>query len=157
MDPARAFLRHTLAALAYRAAKPLRDAPPGFADFADGKGGRTPRQLVAHMGDLFDWALSMAVGKEVWADAAPLEWSAEVARFFDRLRAFDAFLAGDAAPACALERLFQGPVADALTHTGQLALLRRQAGAAIKGENYFRADVVAGRLGLVQTPPVREF
>lgn len=145
-------LRHAVATLAYRAAKTLRGAPPSFADFAPAPGANTPVRLVAHMGDLFDWALRMARGGKEWTTATPQSWDAECARFFAALRAFDDFLASDEPLGYAAARLFQGPVADALTHTGQLAMLRRLHGSPMKGESYNRADVAIGRVGPEQTP-----
>jgi hypothetical protein len=153
----REMLRHTLATVAYRGGKAVRDAPEGFAEFRAGGGARTPAEILAHVGDLFDWALALARGEERWRDSAPLPWDEEVARFFEALRTFDAYLASGAPLACAAESLFQGPVADALTHVGQVALLRRMAGAAVRGENYFRAEIVAGRVGAEQAAPRREF
>ena len=157
MDTDREFLRHTLAALAYRAAKALRDAPPDFAAFVAAPGSRTPAQILAHMGDLFDWALSLARGDQVWRDSTPQPWPAEVDRFFAALAAFDAYLASGEPLGRSCERLFQGPIADALTHTGQLTMLRRLAGSPIRGENYERAAIAAGSLGLTQPTPRREF
>lgn len=156
-DPDLPMLRHTVATLAYRASKVLRDAPPAFGAFRVGEGGRTAVEILAHMGDLFDWALTMADGKAVWHDAVPLPWESEVARFFAALERFDARLATGAPLAQPAPKIFQGPVADALTHTGQLAMLRRMSGAKMKGENYFVADVAAGRVGLAQSAPRREF
>jgi hypothetical protein len=156
-DSNRALLRHTLATLAYRAGKAVRGAPPAFAGFQAAPGVRTPSQILAHMGDLFDWALSIARGKEAWQNSAPLAWDSEVARFFAALAAFDEYLASGDALHAAAERLIQGPVADALAHTGQLTILRRMAGAPVRGENYSRADIVAGRVGAKQTAPKREF
>ncbi|MEO8054078.1 MAG: hypothetical protein ABI768_02920 [Acidobacteriota bacterium] len=150
-------LRHTVATLAYRAGKVLRDAPPAFAGFRAGEGGKTAVEILAHMGDLFDWALTMADGKAVWHDAVPLSWEGEVARFFAALERFDARLASGVPLTQPATKIFQGPVADALTHTGQIAMLRRMSGAKMKGENYFVADVAAGRVGLEQAPPKREF
>jgi hypothetical protein len=109
------------------------------------------------MGDLFDWALSIATGAHVWRDSTPLPWDSEVVRFFDTLLRFDNHLASDAPLACPVEQLFQGPIADALTHIGQLAMLRRLAGAPIRGENYFKANIAAGHVGLEQAAPRREF
>jgi hypothetical protein len=149
--------RHTVATLAYRAGKVLRDAPPAFGGFRAGEGGKTAVEILAHMGDLFDWALTMADGKAVWHDSTPLPWDDEVARFFAALERFDARLGTGRPLVHPATRIFQGPVADALTHTGQLAMLRRMAGAKMKGENYFVADVVAGRVGLEQATPKREF
>jgi hypothetical protein len=156
-DPGRQLLRHTLATLAYRAGKTLRDAPESFAAYSTGEKGRTPAHILAHMGDLFDWALSIAQGKQTWHPAEPLPWPKEVERFFAALQKFDDFLASDAPLAASPEKLFQGPVADALTHTGQLAILRRMAGCPMKGENYFVAEIKAGRVGAEQAKPVREF
>ena len=153
----RELLRHTLATLAYRAGKTLRGAPESFAGFSSGENGRTPADILAHMGDLFDWALAIAQGKETWHNSRPLPWPQEVERFFRALQCFDDFLASGAPLASPEEKLFQGPVADALTHTGQLAMLRRMAGCPMKGENYYRAEIAAGRVGADQPAPVREF
>jgi hypothetical protein len=156
-DSSRQLLRHTLATLAYRAGKTLRDAPESFATFSTGEKGRTPAHILAHMGDLFDWALSIAQGKQTWKDSEPLPWTEEVKRFFKTLEAFDGYLASGAPLGASPEKLFQGPVADALTHTGQLAILRRMAGCPMRGENYYRAEIVAGRVGENQAAPLREF
>ena len=158
MTEARHFLRHTCATLAYRAAKATRGASPAFGDFKASPTSRTPCEILAHMGDLLDWALGMAaLGKSEWADATPLPWDEQVRCFHDRLAAFDARLASDEEILWSLEVLFQGPVADALQHVGQLTYLRRLAGEAMKGESYARADVLVGRVGAEQTPPRSEF
>lgn len=156
-DSSRQLLRHTLATLAYRAGKTVRDCPESFASFNTGEKGRTPAHILAHMGDLFDWALSIARGKQEWHDSAPLAWPQETDRFFKTLQAFDDFLASDTPLPVSAEKLFQGPVADALTHTGQLAILRRMAGCTMRSENYFRAEIRAGRVGNDQAAPSREF
>jgi hypothetical protein len=156
-DPARALLRHTVATLAYRSAKVLRDASPSFGSFRLGPTTRTPAQILAHMGDLFDWALSMAQGEYRWQDKAPQSWAEDVTRYFDVLTAFDVYLASPAPLGWPAEQLFQGPVADALTHTGQLALLRRLSGHPVRGESYARADIAVGRTGLDQAAPRVEF
>lgn len=153
----RELLRHTVATLAYRAGKALRDAPPGFTSYSISSGSRTPGQILAHMCDLFDWALSMAQGQQRWADTTPQSWEADCERFFNSLGAFDDCLASDAPLGTSVERLFQGPVADALTHTGQLAMLRRLAGSPLRGENYARAKIATGQVGLEQPKAVREF
>jgi hypothetical protein len=157
MDEQRAFLRHTLATLAYRAAKPLRDAPPDFATFAAAPGSRTPAEILAHMGDLFDWALTLARGEQAWHTSTPLPWPQEVDRFFASVAALDAYLASAPAMPGKCERIFQGPIADALTHTGQLTMLRRLAGHPIRGENYEQAAITAGAVRIEQPPPRREF
>jgi hypothetical protein len=156
-DPKRDLLRHTVATLAYRGGKAVRNAPPEFAEFHAGTKTRTPVRILAHVGDLLDWALAMARGKHEWHDSAPLPWEAEVNRVFAGLEAFDAYLASDSPLGLPPEKLFQGPIADALTHIGQIAMLRRLAGAPVKGENYFRAEITAGRVGADQAAPVQEF
>ncbi|HEY2377473.1 MAG TPA: hypothetical protein VGH98_15955 [Gemmatimonadaceae bacterium] len=156
-DPARELLRHTVATLSYRAGKALRDAPPDFAAFAVSPGSRTPGQILAHMGDLLDWALSMAKGAQRWQNTPVQSWDADCARFFAALAAFDEYLASDAPLGTSVDRLFQGPIADALTHTGQIAMLRRIAGAPVRGENYARAEIARGRVGVEQTKPGFEF
>jgi hypothetical protein len=157
MDEKRAFLRHTVATVAYRGGKAVRDAPDSFAAFSPDGSPRTPAKILAHIGDLYDWALTQAKGAEAWQESEPLPWPQEVARFHAALQRFDDYLASDAPIAASIEQIFQGAVADSLTHVGQLAMLRRLAGAAIKGENYARADIVAGRVGPDQTAPRREF
>jgi hypothetical protein len=156
-DPARQLLRHTLATVAYRGGKALRGAPASFAEFRAGDSTRTPLQILAHVGDLFDWALSIARGKQVWRESQVLPWNAEVARFHDSLKQFDEYLASPEPLSETPEKLFQGPIADALNHIGQLTMLRRLAGAPIKGENYHKADIRAGRVGSEQPAPRREF
>lgn len=156
-DPGLPLLRHTVATLAYRAGKAVRGAPEGFAHFMASATSRTPVQILAHMGDLFDWALTMADGKPVWRDAAPLPWEDEVARFFAALGRFDARLATGEPLANPPSKIFAGPIADALTHTGQINLLRRIFGSPVKGENYYRADIETGRVGRDQAPPKVEF
>jgi hypothetical protein len=156
-DEKRALLRHTIATVAYRGGKAVRGAPPSFAAYSPDGSPRTPAKILAHIGDLFDWALSQAKGAEAWHDSTPLEWEHEVERFHAALERFDGFLASDTPLAVSHERLFQGAIADALTHVGQLAMLRRLAGAKMKAENYSRAEIVAGRVGRAQATPQREF
>ena len=153
---ARELLRHAVATLAYRGGKTLRGAPADFGQFSIGPTSRTPGKILAHIGDLLDWALSIAKGAQTWRDS-PDEWETDVQRFFDGLRRLDDYLGSDEPLAAPPEKLLQGPIADALTHVGQLAMLRRLAGAAVKGENYFKADVTAGRVGPEQAAPRREF
>ena len=148
-----ALLRHTVATLAYRGGKALRDAPAEFATY----GSRTPGEILAHVCDLFDWALKLADGKHEWRDSQLRSWDADIARFLAGLEAFDRRLASGVPLAVEPERLFQGPVADALTHVGQIAMLRRMAGCPMSGENYFVAKIEAGRVGADQAAPVKEF
>jgi hypothetical protein len=153
----RDLLRHAVATLAYRASKAIRSAPPALAAFRVGDVTRTPVQLVAHLGDLFDWALSMAEGQQRWHVSTPGTWDEESARFFTALARFDEFLASDRPLGTRPEKLLQGPVADALTHVGQLMMLRRLANAPVRSENFAIADIVAGRVSVDQSAPRFEF
>jgi hypothetical protein len=155
MDEKRELMRHVLATVAYRAARALDGAAEGFAGF-DGAG-RTPEQILAHMGDLFDWALSMAKGDQRWTPVPPRGWAEEKQRFFAALTAFDAYLASDQPVHAPLERLLQGPVTDALTHVGQLAMMRRLAGSPARGENFYVAAVAVGQVGAKQPAAVKPF
>ena len=154
---ARPWLRHACATLAYRGGKALRDAPDGFGSFSVGAASRTPSQILAHTCDLFDWAVSLVRGQQAWHDSTPGAWDADVERFFRTLGELDALLAGSGPLPCPWTRLFSGPIADAFTHIGQLAMLRRLAGSPVKGENYYAADVEIGRVGRDQAIPRREF
>ena len=153
----RELLRHAVATLAYRGAKAIRDASPNVADFHANDVTRTPRALLAHIGDLLDWAVSLAEGNQKWNPSPAASWEEESARFFAALGRFDAFLASDRPLGARPERLMQGPIADALTHVGQLMMLRRLAGNPLRSENYAAADIVAGRVSSEQATPKFEF
>ena len=156
-DDKRTLLRHALATIAYRGGKALRGAPQGFEDFRPTPAFRTAGGIVAHLGDLFEWSLTLANGAERWKNATPLPFEREVARFFATLSALDARLAADAPLACTPERLLQGPVADSLTHVGQITMLRRMAGSPVPSENFSVADIAVGRVGPDQAKPAREW
>ncbi len=154
----RVLLRHMLATIAYRGGKAIRHAPPGFGHFLAPGAMNTPATLLAHIGDLMEWAHRFCQGEEgSFRIAEPQEWDQEVARFYANLTAFDRYLESGAPLEPALERLFQAPLADALTHIGQLALLRRMAGDPVLGESYRMAAIQAGQVGPDQAPPGREF
>ncbi len=157
MSDSRSLLRHTVATLAYRGGKAIRNVDPKFAEYGMGETSRTPAKILAHVGDLMDWALAMAEGRRDWSDSLPLPWEQECQRFFSSLKNFDDFLASDRPLQTSAEKLFQAPIADALTHVGQIAMLRRMAGVPMKSEFYVIADIVEGRVGPEQTPPRKEF
>jgi len=157
VDPKREFLRHTVATLAYRGGKAVQGAPDGFATVRASPTGRSAAEILAHIGDLLDWGLSLAKGERVWHDTKPESWDAQVERFFAGLRRLDDYLATDAPLGNPAEKLFQGPIADALNHVGQIATLRRLAGSPVRGENYFRAEIVIGRVGPEQSSKRVEF
>ena len=157
MSDERALLRHMVATIAYRGGKTLRDAPAGFGAFSAGPSSRTAVQILSHMGDLFAWGLALADGEHRWSEDQSEDWDVQVERFFAGLEAVDARLASEEPLGRPASRLLQGPFADALTHVGQIALLRRLADAPVKGENYFKAEVEVGRVGPDQNAPAFEF
>ena len=113
----RELMRHAVAVLAYRGAKPLRDAPASFASFDTGAG-HTPLVILAHLADLVAWALTHVKGAPKWTNVDPLGWDDEIARFFAGLHALDEYLVSDEPIRCELPRLLASPIADALTHVG---------------------------------------
>ena len=161
LNAARTVLRHLVATLTYRAAKVLRDTPPGFGRMTFGSSTRQPVLIVAHLADLMSWAVRMAQGEYSWKAEGSDDWDVEVARFFDQLSALDRTLASSESlrgpVENPVEKLIQGPLADALTHVGQLAMLRGMAGLPVRPESYARAEIVIGRVGMEQTPPRAEF
>ena len=150
-------LRHVVATLAYRAAKVLRDVPPEFPHASVSPATRRPVLIVAHLADLMAWGLSLADGRSVWSAGGGDEWDIEVRRFFSGLEALDRRLAASPPSAESTQKLIQGPLADALTHVGQLAMLRGMTGDPVRPESYARAPVVRGQVGLEQAPPGYEF
>ena len=159
-DPTtRLFLRHTLATLAYRAGKTVRGTPAAFGEYRADEHSPRVVEILAHMGDLMDWVLTQLQGSVRWNNSTPLPWDAEIERFFAAIGAADRHLADGLPIGYDPARMFQGGIADALTHTGQLAMLRRLSGYKMKGENYARADIEVGRVGLEQVPadPKNEF
>ncbi len=150
-------LRHALATLAYRAGKVLRDEPDGFADVRVSPVSRSAVELVSHLGDLMAWGERLARGEYRWEAGVTTDWEEARDRFFRELAAFDAALADPAVTEPPTGVLFQGPVADALTHVGQLAMMRGVAGQPVRPESYARATIQAGRIGRDQAPPGREY
>ncbi len=150
-------LRHILATIAYRGAKAIRNAGPNFADYCPAETSRTPAKILAHVGDLMDWGLAMSEGRREWHDSTPLAWEKECERFFTAMKKFDDYLASEKPLQVSAEKLFQSALADALTHIGQIAMLRRMAGVPIKGENYYVAEITVGRVGADQAAPRKEF
>ncbi len=144
LDSKREVLRHMVATVAYRGGLAITDAPASFGAFRAHETTRTAGELLAHIGDLLQGSLYLLKGEMVYLTSAPVPWNEEVARFFAAVKDLDAYLASDAPLACPVERLVQGPVGDALTHVGQIVMLRRMAGIPIRPGSYFEADIVAG-------------
>ncbi|MEQ1856391.1 MAG: SRPBCC family protein [Longimicrobiales bacterium] len=153
----RDMLRHTVATLAYRAEKVLRDVPDSYPQFRASPSTRTPFQILVHLGDLMEWAERMARGERRWQHVASKDWAEARSRFFRGLAALDAALSTGPTESMSEEAIFQGPVADALTHVGQLALLRGMAGAPVRPESYARADIHSGVVGPEQSELRTEF
>ena len=156
-DSARSLLRHTTATLAYRGCKTIRDVPGAVASYRAGGTTRTPLEILHHITDLIEWSCNLAKDGSRYFQSPPLSWDQSVQRFFDQLKRLDDFLASDEPLATPAGKIFQGPIADALTHVGQIAMIRRLAGNPVRGENYYVADIVTGRVGREQSAPRREF
>lgn len=155
MDDKRQLLRHFLAALAYRTQKALRDAPAEFGSFCASAGTRTPPQLVRHMTSVLGYARTFLVGGQYWPEPLP-SLQDEIVRFHAMLQELARHLEAGTPllNGMTTERLLQGPFADAMTHAGQLAMLRRLAGAPVPPENFIVASIDATRLGPDQAAPV---
>ena len=146
MDLKREVLRHLVATVAYRGRLAVVDAPESFAGFRATSTTRTPGEILAHIGDLLEGSLYLLKGEMVYLTSTPLPWKEEVTRFFLAVKNLDSFLASDETLACPVEKLVQGPIGDALTHVGQIVILRRMSGNPIRPAAYFTADIVAGEV-----------
>jgi len=146
VDAKREVLRHMVATVAYRGGVAVLGAPEGFALFRLNEEVRTPGEILAHIGDLLEGSIHLLKGELVHLTSTPLQWDQEVSRFFSAARRLDSFLASDAPLACPVEELVQGPVGDALTHVGQLVMLRRLAGSPVRAESYFTAEIIPGMI-----------
>ncbi len=154
MHDKRAMLRHFLAAIAYRTQKALRGAPDAFGAFQAGQQVRTPADLVRHMTSVLGYARTFFVGGHYRAEPLP-DLAAEIVRFHAVLEDLGQYLAsGTELRGTTEERLLQGPFADAMTHAGQLAMLRRLAGSPVHPENFIEAAVDPANLGPRQPEPV---
>ena len=156
MNEKKALLRHFLAALAYRTQKALRGAPPDFGDFSAGMQVRTPSELIRHMTSVLGYARTFFVGGQYWPDQLPT-LDMEIERFHsiadDLGRQIES--AAQFPEDMSAEQLLQGPLSDAMTHAGQLAMLRRMAGEPVAPENFIFAEITSDRLGAEQAEPAR--
>jgi hypothetical protein len=155
MDDKRSLLRHFLAALAYRTQKALRDGPAEFGDFRVAPAVRTPAELVRHMTSVLGYARTFFIGGQYWPEELPALQD-EIGRFHKMLHDLDRHISAGTPllEGMTAERLLQGPFADAMTHAGQLAMLRRLSGAPVPPENFIVANIDAERLGVDQAEPV---
>jgi hypothetical protein len=154
MNDKRSLLKHFLAALAYRTQKALRGAPTGFGNFKAGHDVRTPSELVRHMTSVLGYARTYFIGGQYRPDELPT-LAEEIERFHKMLQKLGRHLeAGDEFLSdITEERMLQGPFADAMTHAGQLAMLRRMYGDPIPPENFIVANVSAENLTPDQPDP----
>jgi len=144
IDLKRELLRHMVATVAFRGRIAVSGAPPNFATFKAVESARTPGEILAHIGDLLFGSHYLLKGEFVYLKSDPLCWDEEIARFFNGVRELDSFLATDGPLAHPLEKLVQGPIGDALTHVGQIVLLRRIAGSPVEAASYFEAEITPG-------------
>ncbi len=157
MDDSPHMVRHFLAALAYRFHKAVKDAPEGFAELDAGHGIRSPLAIVHHVNGVLGYARVVLETGDLdhWHEVPRLGWREQLALVHQTLEAIDALLAADRRiDPDKLQRLLQGPLADAMTHVGQLAMLRRVAGSPIHAESFYKADIRAGQVGEAQPEPV---
>lgn len=145
-DLKRELLRHLVAALTFRARIAVSDAPENFAAFKIDETVRTPAEILAHLGDLLQGSLYLMKGELVYLNSRPLAWKEESARFFSAAAELDSYLASDAPLNQAVEKITQGPIADALTHVGQIVMLRRAAGSPVRVESYFTVEIVPAEI-----------
>lgn len=150
----REVLRHMVATVAYRGDLAITDAPDDFAGFRAHESTRTAGEILAHIGDLLEGSLYLLKGELVYLTSDPLPWKEEVARFFSAVKKLDSYLASDASLACPVEKLVQGPIGDALTHVGQIVMMRRMAGSPIRPGSYFTAEIVPGETDQMHKPEV---
>src|SRR5512147_97276 len=154
MSESRQLLQHFLAALAYRTQKALRGAPADFADFRVGPTSRTPKELVWHMTGVIGYARTMFHGGRFAPPAVPT-FAEEVVRFHETLAALSSDFADPSLVARIADRQFlQGPLSDAMTHVGQLAMLRRLVGSPVASENFIFADIRAANVSPDQPDPM---
>ena len=146
LDLKRELLRHLVAALAFRGGIAITDAPERFTEFRVGETTRTAGEILAHIGDLIQGSHYLVKGEFVYLQSSPQLWSEDVERFFTAVKEFDLYLASNAPLEQPVEKLLQGPIADALTHVGQIVMLRRLAGKPIREESYFTVEIVAGEI-----------
>jgi hypothetical protein len=156
-DASNQWLRHTLATLAYRAEKALRNAPQDFAEYRASPRSRSALGLVAHLGDLMEWAVRMTRGEMRWRPVPQTSWPGANDRFFTGLADLDAALANEPPECLPHEIIFQGPIADALTHIGQLNMMRGMHGTPVRPESYARASITRGQVGRNQSSARSEF
>lgn len=141
-------LRQLVATIAFRASRSLHDAPATLANVRLGEGGMTARELLHHMTNVMSFALATVSATERLRHD-PLGWEQEIDRFYSLLSQVDAKLAEGAVMDPGMDlKLVQGPLADALTHIGQLHAMRRMAGFPVDPTNYIKADVAIGRIAL---------
>jgi hypothetical protein len=146
-DEKRELLRHMVATVAFRTRVALAEAPPTFAEFRVHDESRSPAEILAHIGDLLIGSRHLLQGEFVELVSRPLSWEDEAERFRAAVRMLDEFLAGDDPLVFPVEKFVQGPIGDALTHVGQLVMLRRLAGSPVEPTPYFSADIIPGRFG----------
>ena len=145
-------LRHLVATIAFRASRALRDTPEDFESVRLAEGGMTARELLLHLSNVMSFALATVSGTErIRHDA--VKWPQEVERFYSLLAQIDTRLAEGASVLAGMDlKLVQGPLADALTHVGQLHAMRRMTGSPVPPTNYIQVEVQAGRIALKDQP-----
>jgi hypothetical protein len=155
MESKRELLQHFLAALAYRTQKALRGSSENFPSFRAGAKVRTPHELVSHMNSVLGYATTFFLGGSYRVPQLA-DFGKEVERFHSTLTSLSELVAKESDwVEISPEQLLQGPLSDAMTHAGQLAMLRRLAADPIPPENFIFAEIDAGNLSPEQPQPAR--
>lgn len=153
MGSKREMLRHCLAALAYRTQKALRNAPADFGEFRVAPDVRNPRELVKHMTNVLGYARTFFIGGEYRPPSLPT-LDEEVERFHEILDSLSSHFSTGEFSTMSPERFLQGPLSDAMSHAGQLAMMRRLYDAPVPPENFIMADIHANNVSEHQPDPV---
>ncbi len=134
------FIQHFLKVLSYRFEKAIHNAAESYPKHASGHGIRTPLELLGHMNGVLEFAIS-SLKNQPRRNIPEQSWQEQITLYYEKLKELNQLMQENSFDTDTLERILQGPLADAMTHIGQLAMMRRLANSAIAGENYFAADM----------------
>jgi hypothetical protein len=151
-DPRREMLRHLVATIAYRGGIAISNVNESFSEFRAGTSTRSAGEILSHLIDLMEGSLNLCRGDMIFLNSTPKGWKSDSERFFAAIKSLDLYLAGDQEIRCPIEKLLQGPLSDALTHIGQVLMLRRLAGIEVSPQSYYRAEIVAGKIDITNIP-----
>ena len=146
-------LRHFLASITYRATKAIKNVPETYPAHDLGKGVKTPLRILHHITGVLTYAHSFFEHYDT-THIDVKSWDAEVGEFYSILSKLDKSIQEKKPKEVTEEQLLQGPLSDAMTHIGQLSMLRRLADSPLPSENFIFADVRKGAVGPNQPDPI---